>query len=102
MNEVKEINPKSTPDEIDEEIIQDEKNIQNEDIAQDEKSIKETDQNSFSMVEMKNEEENESENKPLKFIKTMLQSIFQTRAFVVLVGVVLLLKTLLLYKMAIF
>ena len=38
----------------------------------------------------------------LNAIKTALQSIFQTRAFVVLTGIILILKTMLLYKIAIF
>lgn len=57
----------------------------------------------FTVVNDTKENDDEDDgNKVVKAIRTCLQSIFQTRAIVVLVGIALLLKTVLLYKTQIF
>ena len=49
-----------------------------------------------------NDESQKSQNKIKKTLKTIFDKVFQTSAFILLIGIILLLKTILLYKVAIF
>ena len=65
--------------------------------------INEVDKNNNSTTEGNNNKSEDAEtNKPIRVIRTFFQTIFQTRLFVVLVGILLVLKTILLYRTAIF
>lgn len=81
MNELKESNKNIITEKQDETIIQNEKDI----------------------IEVQNREKYQNKTKEsLKVLKKIYDQTFQTRAFILLIGVILLLKTILLYKVAIF
>ena len=81
MNELKESNKNIITEKQDETIIQNEKDI----------------------IEVHNREKYQNKTKEsLKVLKKIYDQTFQTRAFILLIGVILLLKTILLYKVAIF
>ena len=64
--------------------------------------INEVDKNNKSTTEGNNKSEDAEASKTIRVIRTFFQTIFQTRLFVVMVGILLVLKTILLYRTAIF